>query len=250
LAAALALQSAVAQQAPLVPAIVTAAAAVPTQPLRAFSGAADGPPPAPWRIVGLPGQKIPLTEIGITTLEGQSVLRLHADNSYGTVTHALPPQTPLGMLRWRWRLDQPVAAADLRSKAGDDAALKVCAMFDMPLDRLGFMDRTVMRVARSTSGEALPAATLCYVWDPALPAGTLLPNAYSARLRFIVLNGQGTPLKQWMTHSRNLQRDFLQAFGTESPTVPPLIAIVIGADADNTHGRSLAYVDDVTLIGP
>ena len=105
-----------------------------------------------------------------------------------------------------------------------------------------------MRLARARSGELLPAATLCYVWDPALARGTLLPNAYTARVRYLVLNSAESALGQWHTHQRNLHADFLQAFGTESATVPPLLAIVVGADADNTGHNSLAFVGDLVLV--
>lgn len=220
--------------------------------LQAFSKTTGTTPPAPWRSVGLPGGKIPPSTLDIAAIDGKPVLRLRSDKSYGTLSHTLapgtPPSTTPGLLRWRWRLDQPVATADLRTKVGDDAALKVCAMFDLPLERLSFVERSLMRLARAKSGEHLPAATLCYVWDPALTPGTLLPNAYTARVRYIVLNGAETPQGQWVSHTRTLRADFLRAFGQESPEVPPLLAIVVGADSDNTQGSSLAYIGDLSLM--
>ena len=243
----------------LVLAVSPVGAAPPTPPpgvplLQAFSGAPPGVPPAPWRAVGLPDKSIALTDMQITRAPGGSdstgVLQLRADKSYGTLSHALAKLQPTTATRlaWRWRLDQPVAGANLRLKAGDDAALKVCAMFDMPLERLGLVERSLMRLARARSGELLPAATLCYVWDPALPLGTLLPNAYTARVRYLVVNSAESALGQWHMHQRNLHADFLQAFGNESSTVPPLLAIVVGADADNTGNSSLAFVGDVVLV--
>lgn len=232
------------------PANTPSAADSPT--LQAFSSAPEGAAPAPWRVVGLPGNTVPVTEFQIRPLDGTRVLQLRANKSYGTLSHALPRRVPgpTATLQWRWRLEQPLASPNLRSKEGDDVALKVCVMFDMPLERLGFVERNVMRLARARSGEPLPAATLCYVWDPTLSPGTLLPNIYTARVRYLVLNGTEAPLHQWATHSRNLQQDFLKAFGDESPSVPPLIAIVVGADADNTAGTSLGYVGDVVLVEP
>ncbi|OYT90324.1 MAG: hypothetical protein CFE43_18905 [Burkholderiales bacterium PBB3] len=243
----------------LVLAACAVAAAPPAPPsgaplLQAFSSAPPGRPPAPWRAVGLPDKTIPLTDMQITRVPGGSdntgILQLRADKSYGTLSHALAQLQPTTATRlgWRWRLDQAVAGANLRQKAGDDAALKVCAMFDMPLERLGLVERSLMRLARARSGELLPAATLCYVWDPALALGTLLPNAYTARVRYLVLNSAESALGQWHTHQRNLHADFLQAFGTESATVPPLLAIVVGADADNTGHSSLAFVGDLVLV--
>jgi Protein of unknown function (DUF3047) len=218
------------------------------QSLQPFSGAALGAPPAPWRVVGLPGNKVPLAQIDVAALDGRNVLRLRTNASYGTASHALPANTEPTMLHWQWRLDQAVDKADLRTKAGDDAAVKVCAMFDLPLDALGFVERNLMRLARSASGEYLPAATLCYVWDRNLAVNTPLPNAYTRRLRWVVLDSASTPLGQWKTHQRDLAADFLVHFGDDSRTVPPLLAIVVGADSDNTGNASAAYVGDVTLV--
>ena len=205
--------------------------------------------PAPWRLVGLPKGKAPLAQIEVIKLGEDRVLKLLTDKSYGTALHELKPVV-LGAgstLGWRWRLEQGIEAADLKTKEGDDAPLKVCAMFDMPLDKLGFFERNLLRLARSLSGEKLPAATLCYVWDNRLVIGTQLPNVYSPRLRFIVLDSGDKKLGQWVVHERDLAADLQWAFGHEFVTPPPLIAIVVGADSDNTQARSLAYVGDIAL---
>ena len=219
------------------------------QGLQPFSKADSGAVPAPWRIVGLPKGKAPPAQIEVVKLGEDRVLKLATDRSYGTALHELKPAV-LGAgstLSWRWRLEQGIADADLRTKEGDDAPVKVCAMFDMPLDRLGFLERNVVRVARSVSGESLPGATLCYVWDQKLAVGTQLRNVYSARLRFVVLDSGNRKLGQWIQHERDLAADLQQAFGHEFSTAPPLIAIVVGADSDNTQGKSLAYLGDVVL---
>lgn len=224
-----------------------------THGIAPFSGASSATLPTPWRVVGLPGNKVPLAQIDIVTLGPDRVMRLRTDHSYGTASHALPPKTSAGTLTWRWRLDQPIELADLRKKVGDDTALKVCAMFDMPLERLGFIERNLLRLARSASGEYLPAATLCYVWDQKLPVGSELPNAYTSRVRFVVVDsasnpsGPASPLQQWVSHTRDLHADFLKTFGAESESVPPLLAIVVGADSDNTGQSSLGYVGDISL---
>ncbi|UUZ67539.1 DUF3047 domain-containing protein [Polaromonas sp. P2-4] len=214
-----------------------------------FSSAVGEQPSAPWRVVGVPGGKIPLTTYSLTQLDGRKVLRVEASKSYGNLVHDLPAVVPeAGLrLRWRWRLDEPLRGADLRRREGDDSPLKVCALFDMPLDKLGLIERNLLRLARAASDEKLPSATLCYVWDATLAPDTLLANAYSARVRFIVLDSGEQRLGQWVAHSRDLGADFHRAFGEESDAVPPLQAVLVGADADNTGGRSLGHVGDVTL---
>lgn len=200
-----------------------------------------------WRAVGIPGGKVPTADLAAVVMEGSTVLRLKTFKSYGTWVHTLPAWTPDAgtTLHWRWRVDQVLSKPDLTRKAGDDAAAKVCVMFDLPLQAIPFLERSVLRMARAISGEQLPAATLCYVWDTTLPAGTLLPNAYSRRVRFLIAEGAGSPLGQWRTAQQKIYADFLQAFGDETSTVPPVTAIVVGADADNTGGQSLAFVADL-----
>ena len=233
-----------------VPSDAPESAAVRSTPyVKAFSSAGSGAPPAPWRVVGLPKGNKPLTHFDITPLDGRAVLRVEADHSYANLVHDLPDfaLAPGMQLRWRWRLDQPLRQADLRHRGGDDSPLKVCASFDLPIEQLSFIERNLLRVARSVSGEKLPAATLCYVWDATLPAGTLLHNAFTHRMRMIVLDSGEQHLGQWVAHKQDLAADFHRAFGDESATVPPLAAVLVGADSDNTAGHSLAYVGDVTL---
>jgi hypothetical protein len=209
----------------------------------AGSGAA---PPSPWRFEGLPQQEPPPTRFDVVERDGERVLRVEAERSYGTLVHPLD-RAPAGVLSWRWRVDEPVAGADLRTKQGDDAALKVCAFFDMPIERVPFVERQLLRVASSRLGKTLPTATLCYVWDAGLPADTLIGNAYTARVRFITVRGEPGI---WRRERHDLAADFRRAFGSESDTVPPVTAVLIGADADNTGGRSLGFIADLTLDMP
>lgn len=224
-----------------------AAAGPPT--LTRFSATPGSQPAAPWRVVGLPRSKTPLTQFDVLELDGARVLRVQATLSYGQLVHELPRIEPSAatMLRWRWRLETPLLRADLRSRPGDDAPVKVCAMFDMPLEGVGLVERGLLRATRSLSGEPLPSATLCYVWDHSLPVGTLLPNAFTSRIRLIVLNSGEQQLGQWISHQRNLAADFARAFGHEYSGTPPLIAVSVMADDDNTRDQSLAYVGDVSL---
>lgn len=213
-----------------------------------------GKDPAGWRFVGLPNKPdISATAFEVGTTDGQTGVRMATQSSYGTWAHAW--QGPAGTLQWRWRLDEAlqggVRAADIRRKDGDDAALKVCVMFDHALDRVPFGERTLLRVARSVTGENLPAATVCYLWDPLQPAGTQAANAYTKRVRYVVLQGSGAPLKQWLPQSRDVAADFVRLFGDELPAgsdkgaAPSVSAVVIGADSDNTQARSSGWVGDV-----
>ena len=90
------------------------------------------------------------------------------------------------------------------------------------------------------------------MWDAKLPAGTLIPNAYTPRLRWWVLRGAdsapGSVPGNWADERRDLRADFLRAFGDEATEAPPISAVLVGADADNTGGHGLGYVAGLELL--
>ena len=207
-----------------------------------------GPVPAPpWHVAGLPQQRKPYTRFEVVELDGRHALRVESDNAYGNLVHPLQVANTALHLAWQWRVDQLVDAADLRTRAGDDTALKVCVFFDEPMAQVPFVERQMLRIARARSDEGLPSATVCYVWDNTLPVGTTLPNAYTRRMRYLVLESGADHLHQWRSERRDVAADFMRLFGDENREPPPIVGVAIGADADNTHGRSLAHVADLTL---
>lgn len=242
---------------------VASAAQAPASPVAALPALLQ--PRAPpwslspqWRQVGLPTTKgaVAETRFEPAAVDGQAGVKLLTATSYGTLVHTnAAPATSPGRLRWRWRLDQPLsggtALPDVMSKSGDDAAVKVCVMFEHALARVPFVERTVLRLARSVSGENLPAATVCYLWDSTRPAPFQGANPYSRRVRFISLRGQGDPLQQWVDESRDVAQDFAELFADELPqdpdarAAPRINAVLVGADSDNTQSHSQAWVAEL-----
>lgn len=221
-------------------------AAAPAQAaLTPFSSAAPGGAlPAPWQVVRLP--KLPRhTRYDLVALDGATVLRTAADASYANLLHPLAGERAQ-RLRWRWRVEQPIERADLTRKEGDDVPARACVLFDLSLERLRWRDRVRVELGRSLFDPGLPAASICYVWDRQLPAGTWLANAYTDRVMMLVLRaGQ---YGRWFDETRDLAADFARAFPHEaSGGLPPLAAVGVSADGDNTGGRSLAYFGDLVL---
>ena len=269
-------------------ALLMGACTVWAQPPTGDGPAASGnlltaPGAAAWVSAPLPAQKLPPTRFDLKEVDGRPAWRVESPASYGNRVHAVQGAgAQARMVTWRWRLDRAIERADLLTKAGDDAALKVCLLFDMPAERVPFVERQLLRVARVASGQALPAATLCYVWAPlvsataargtgagvggapgsttsgaaggggggagaASPTVVVLPNAHTRRMRWMVLRGGESPLGAWQVEQRDLRADFLHAFGDETSTVPPLVAVLVGADADNTGGHGLGWLQDLVL---
>jgi hypothetical protein len=206
-----------------------------------------GAPASPWHVVGLPRQSMPFTRYQVIERDGQRVLEIDAQASYGTLVHELAGDVGAQSLSWSWRIEQDNPATDLRTKPGDDHVAVVCALFDMPLAGVPFVERQLLRLARVFTGQALPAATLCYAWDARQPRDSVLMSPYTRRVRLIVLRGSGEPLQTWQHEERHLPNDFQRLFGEESAVLPPLRALVVAADADNTGGRSLAHLRDLKL---
>ncbi|HTP74039.1 MAG TPA: DUF3047 domain-containing protein [Burkholderiaceae bacterium] len=229
-------------------AAVDTALAVDGPNLLANFAAGLGEPSSPWRVVGLPMQTKPLTRFRVINHEGARVLEVKADESYGNLVHDLTgTASNAGTLSWRWRIEVDNPAGDPRKRSGDDHALAVCAMFDLPLSAVPFTERQALRAARVASGEPLPSATLCYTWDERQPQNTVLESPFTRRVRYMVLRGAGEPLQQWRQEQRDLRADFLRLFGGEASAVPPLLAVSVSADADNTHGHSVGLLSELVL---
>lgn len=212
-----------------------------------FSTAAVGPPPAPWQLLTLP--KLPRhTRYEIAEIDGSRALRVQAVASYANLLH--PVDAAAGtrpVLAWRWRVERFPANADLRRKQGDDTAARLCVLFDIPDVRLSFAVRMQLKLGRTLFDPNLPAASICYVWDEKLAAGTSLPNVHTDRVRMIVLQ-QGNP-GTWAAERRDVQADFARAFPSEAAGGfrPRVLAVAVAGDGDNTGGESLAWIGDIRL---
>lgn len=207
----------------------------------------DAAPPMPWHVVGLPQQTKPFTRFSVVDVDGRRGVKIEAEKSYGNLVHPLTLPDATLHLSWRWRLEVPLPWSDLREKGGEDTAVKVCVFFDEPLEQISFAERQLLRLARSRASEPVPAATVCYVWDTALAPGTVLDNAFTRRVRYLVLQSGSAKLDQWVVERRDIEPDFKRLFGAETLAVPPVIGVAVGADADNTNSRSVAYIADVAL---
>jgi hypothetical protein len=228
---------------------VRPAAAAPPR-LTPLSSASESELPAPWRVVTLP--KIPRhTRYTIAESDGRRAVRAEADAAYASVVHPVNADiadTPV--LRFAWRADRFPAGSDLTTKAGDDLAAKVCVLFDVPLERLSFVDRARVRLARRLFDPELPAATVCYVWERTLPVGRWLDNIYTDRVRMLVVrSGANGEQGRWFDERRDLRADFMQAFPAEAAAgVPRVAAVAFATDADNTKSQASAWFGDLALV--
>ena len=200
--------------------------------------------PAGWLLLSVPGVRPP--EVALVHDGAATVLRLRAEQAAGSVAHRLaadPSRTPV--LSWRWKVDRVIEKADLARKDGDDYAARVYVSFDFPEERLAFTERARMKIAKLMYGTELPTAALCYVWDNRHPVGASAWNAYTSRVRMIVLSSGAHGAGSWVTQSRDVAADYVAAFG--AGPVPAITGVAVAADTDQTRETVTAWFGDLRL---
>lgn len=192
------------------------------------------------RVGSIPGNQFTVESDG-----GASVLRIDSHRSASSLVHRFERSQPLARLSWRWRTDAwPTGVGAHGEKPGDDFSLRLYVMFDYPLPRVPLADRVLLRLARALYDPRLPAATLCYVADPRVPAGTVGPSPYTSRVQVMVLRSDARP-GAWWSEERDLRDDFQRAFGTEhGPGLPPVAALALAADTDQGGGQVRSWFSD------
>lgn len=208
-----------------------------------FADAPEGSAlPPGWRPTKVPGVSRP-TVYDIVRDDGVSVLRARARSAMSGLDHVVsvdPDRTPI--LSWRWKVTRPVNGGAAGTRQGDDYSARVYVFFDYDLNRLGFLARSKVKLARALHGDAVPAAALCYVWDARAPVGTIVPSAFTDRVRMIILDSGAADAGRWVSHSRNVAEDFRKAFG-EAP--PRVTGVAVATDTDNTGDDVTAWFGDL-----
>ena len=188
------------------------------------------------------------TRYSLVSDEGVVVLRAEAAASASGIVREvrLDPRThPL--LSWRWKVMNLLERADIRSKAGDDFAARVYVTFELDAATLPVAERMKLSLARALYGEGVPAAALCYVWDARSPRDTLVPSAYTERVRMIVAESGAARTGQWVSIQRNIREDYKRAFGGEPGAVT---GVVVSTDTDNTGETAVAFYGDISFGPP
>ncbi|KPK06527.1 MAG: hypothetical protein AMJ64_08960 [Betaproteobacteria bacterium SG8_39] len=193
------------------------------------------------------------TEFALVRDAGRTVLRARAKASTAGLVRRLsldPNVYP--MLEWDWKVMNLIKGSDIATRAGDDFPARLYVTFDVPLEQFNPLQRVFLALARALWGEALPLAALCYVWDGRGPVGTMVPNAYTERVRMVVAESGSARLGRWLRVQRNVAEDYRRAFGADDAElsrrpVPPVNSVVVSSDTDNTGETAEAYFGDVSF---
>ena len=209
-----------------------------------FNGESPAIPP-PWEVEQL-DKRIPATRYALREWDGVAAVEALASKSMALLARPLNidlKKTPI--LCWRWRVEAPVASADMTRKSGDDYAARVYLVFEVPPEQLNLSTRVKLGVARGIYGNKVPDAALNYVWDNKHAVGTVQDNAYTDRARMRVLRTGDSLAKRWVSERRNVLSDFQQAFG---PLDGQLRGLAIASDTDNTGEDAHAGFADFRFV--
>jgi hypothetical protein len=173
------------------------------------------------------------------------VLRADADASASAIVHTLRfavHQFP--EIRWRWKIQRPLAKGDARTKAGDDYPIRIYVIFEYDPEQASLGERIQYGAAKAIYGQYPPHSSLNYIWANREHAEAVLANAYTDRARMFPLQQGGAKAGQWVQERRNILADYRQAFGTAPPRQA---TVAIMADTDDTGERVSAWVDDLMI---
>jgi hypothetical protein len=132
-----------------------------------------------------------------------------------------------------------IDTADLAERDADDSPVRLVLVFEGDKKKFSAKNAMLSELAQVLTGESLPYATLMYVWCNKRPAGSVVVNPRTDRIRSIVVESGKKNLRQWRDYKRKIRNDFEKAFG-ETPG--KLLSVAVMTDSDNTKTEiSAAY---------
>ncbi|HCG53442.1 MAG TPA: hypothetical protein DEX10_08605 [Betaproteobacteria bacterium] len=204
---------------------------------------AEGPLPPGWGLKQLSRFKRDTAYRLVADPTGVTVVEARAEQSASGVGKRLnvdPNAMP--WIQWRWNVPTLIASADNTRRHAEDSPVRVIVTFDGDANKLDFEDRAVSARAKALTGEALPYATLMYIWENKAPIDEIIESVHTTRVKMIVVESGAARNGRWLDYERNIARDFERAFGEKPGRI---LSLGIMTDTDNTGERAVAYYGDI-----
>lgn len=196
-----------------------------------------------WEHYRLPG-KSPTQYVHVHK-DGRDALAGTAVTSASMMRQKLSvPPGDLGPLAFSWLVPELIAQADMALRETDDSPVRIVLVFEGDRSKFSPKNAMLSELARTLTGEELPYATLMYVWCNTRPAGSVIVNPRTDRVRKLVVESGAGKLKRWVDYERNIRTDYLAVFGEEPGA---LVGIGLMTDSDNTRSTARAWYGPVTL---
>ncbi|MFZ2739619.1 MAG: DUF3047 domain-containing protein [Burkholderiaceae bacterium] len=196
-----------------------------------------------WQHMLLPG-KTP-TQYLPTQVDGRVAMAARSEASASMLRQNLrvEPQD-LSSVRFSWKVPALMERADLGLRDRADSPVRVVLVFEGDRSQFSMRNSALSELSLALTGEAMPYATLMYVWCNSRPSGSVIVSSRTDRIRKLVVESGKGHLNQWLDYERDVRADFEKAFG-EPPGA--LIGIAIMSDSDNTRSRTEAWYGPVQL---
>jgi hypothetical protein len=174
--------------------------------------------PEGWQPRETPGGR-PRYDFEVVEDGGRRTLALRGADDHSTVAKRVAVdlgRTPV--LRWYWSVRAFPRGADLRNGATSDATGHIF-------------------VAWARFPALLRSRLIGYVWDPAVPVGTIIPSRKTGTVTFVVVRSGAEHLGEWVEARRDVAADYQAIFGEAAPG-PDAVALSI--DTNDTHSTAEA----------
>jgi hypothetical protein len=153
-----------------------------------------------------------------------------------------PYEYPL--LRWRWKVDNVIKGADLKTKETDDSPIRIYVVFEYNPKKSSAAERALYGSIKLLYGEYPPHSSLNYTWASEPTAPDIITSSYTDRSKMIILEKGSRKAGIWVEENVNIIADYRRAFGMN----PPEKAMLgIMNDSENMKGSAVSYVTGIVL---
>jgi hypothetical protein len=161
----------------------------------------------------------PAYDFTVVDDDGRRALAMRSAGDHSTIAHRVHVDldaTP--QLHWQWKVRRFPRGADLRARATSDATGHLFVIWP----RFPALVRSRL---------------IGYVWDPALPVGTIVPSSKTGTVTFVIVRSGGAEQGRWIDERRDVAADHRRIFG-EAPAAPGAVALSI--DTNDTRSTAEA----------
>jgi hypothetical protein len=201
---------------------------------------------APWQPWALPSKR--QTQFKRVKQDGRDAIYASAASSASLMRKKVYVNAEeLGSLKFSWQTLTLIEAADMAERDSEDSVVRVILSFEGDRSKFSSKNRMLSDLSHALTGEEMPYATLMYVWCNKRPAGSVITNPRTDRIRNLVVESGKGNLGKWLDYERDIRADFIKAFGEEPGA---LTGIALMTDTDNTQSKATAWYGPISLKRP
>lgn len=201
--------------------------------LEDFESAAPGTPPKNWKVskelVPLEQKISPEQNLYVREEEGNQFARIYTENRAFRVVRSRKQGLSWDLqkrpyLRWSWRAKALPEGANEKHSSKNDTGGAIYVTFDT--DWLG------------------RPKSIKYTYSSSLPVGTTVD--YGPLQVLVVASKKEQGLDKWITHERNVVKDYERLFGGEPDNTP--FVLTIWSDTNTLEGVAKVDFNDILLL--